>query len=373
MTPMIQRRKLIANSSFFAASVSLPNFGRAAQHRLGLSLPLSGTQAEVAKDLMTGYELALRAAGGNVTLKVLDDSGSPEKAAKNVEALGLDPQVIGLSGIVGTPHAQLALPVAVKFGLPVVGIRSGAAALRDGRDGVYHLRASFEDELNKIAGMCDGAGYKRVLIIYSEDSFGKGSNEHLISRLKSLGINETISYPVDRNGEKMDKQLDAVGGVIKKSTIGTAVVLLMITQPMVRALKVLRENYHSLSPTFAMSFVAGNLVIGSRDPSLSGLGVVAAFPPANAINESLIVQYKKDFAEFGSLNLAESPTVFEGYLYGSVFMKAIAETASRQALVSKLNKGVTFAGQEFKFNDKKVGFSYLKILYKNSNDGRFRV
>ena len=133
---MLNRRHILTTASVLAASVTLPEFVFGAEPVLGLTLPMTGAQAEVAKDLLAGHETALKAVGGPLVLRVLDDGFTPEKTAKNVDILASDPQVIGISGIVGAPNAQLALPVAVRMGLPVVGIRSGASSLRDGREGL---------------------------------------------------------------------------------------------------------------------------------------------------------------------------------------------------------------------------------------------
>ena len=213
---MLNRRHILTTASVLAASVALPKFAFAAEPVIGLSLPITGAQAEIAKDLLAGYEKALKAVNGPLVLRVLDDGIAPETTAKNMETLAADPQVIGISGIVGTPNAQAALPVAVRLGLPVVGIRSGASSLRDGQDGVFHLRASYEDELDKIAAMCAGAGLKKIVIVHSDDSFGKGTMAHLKTKLESLGVSIISSNPVNRNGEKMGGALSRAGADVKK-------------------------------------------------------------------------------------------------------------------------------------------------------------
>lgn len=198
---------------------------------LGVTLPLSGVQAEVAKDLETGYRLAAATAG--FSLKVVDDASSPEKVAENVRQMAADPNVLALSGIVGTPHAQAGLAAAKAGGLPVVGIRSGAQFLRNGDPSVFHLRASYEDELDKMVTFCQGVGLKRMAILYSEDSFGTSSRDHLIGRLKAAGIEVVSQVGVERNGANVAQAAAKVAESAKSDF--TAIALLLIVKPMLAA------------------------------------------------------------------------------------------------------------------------------------------
>ena len=312
---MIQRRSILKTACLAIPSVvACPLY--AAQDKelaIGLSLPLTGPQAEVAKDLLAGYELAVKSTGSKLRLKVLDDESSPEKTAANMTVFAASPEVIVVSGIVGTPHAQAALPVLAQAGIPVVGIRSGASILRSGQPGVYHLRASFEDELDKVARTCQGAGINNLIIVYSDDSFGKSSKAHLTQKVDSLGMKIMSSYAVNRNGEKMSEALELVGADVKRFNVAVAVVLLLIAKPMVQAAQELRINHHVLMPTYALSFVATRSLMNSTEKALSGLGLVTAFPLARTIENPLAHQFKTDIKNFNAMELSESLTAIEGY------------------------------------------------------------
>lgn len=367
----MQRRTLL---SFAAAAALHATVTQAAPTKgtekiIGLSLPLSGVQAEVGKDLEQGYRLALKANGSDYQMLVLDDAGEAARTATNVQAFVGNSNVIAMSAIVGTPHAQAAIPVATAGGLPIVGIRSGAKSLRDGRSGVYHLRSSYEDELDAIARMCSGMGLKAVGIIHSADSFGEGSRKHLVAALNAKGIAALPPMPVQRDGSDIPLVAAKCAAAVSVQDTTAGVVLLMISKPMSDAAKELREKHKILLPIIAMSFTATKSITSDVIPHLSGLGLVSAFPiPATSISE-LSRQFRRDCDKHGVPELKGTLTAFEGYFYASVLLKTGAQ--SRAEVVQKMNAGVRIVDQLVKPDIQMVGYRYLEVVMKTS-DGKLR-
>lgn len=345
------------------------SFAKGQDKVIGLSLPLSGNQAEVARDLQLGYGLALKAAGSDLQLLVLDDGGDATRTATNVQALASNPNVLVLSGVVGTPHAQQALPIAAKAGLPVIGIRSGAKSLRDGRAGVFHLRSSFEDELDKIANMCAGAGLQTVGIIHSDDSFGKGSREHLVGALKAKGVEVLAPMPVARDGTNLSAVAAQCASAVSLKDKAAGVVLLMIAKPMTDTTKALREVHKIALPIFTMSFVATRSFSTEATPYLTGLGLVSAFPIPQTSYSDASKQFRRECIKADMPEIAGSLTAYEGYFYGSVIALLGAQT--REQMVQKMQAGVRFADQAIKPDASKVAYHYLEIVRKSA-DGKLK-
>ncbi|UUZ66563.1 ABC transporter substrate-binding protein (plasmid) [Polaromonas sp. P1-6] len=272
--------------------------------------------------MLAGYQMAMQASGGRLALKVLDDESKPEKAAQNIKLLAADPSMLAVSGIVGTPHAQASLPVALQYELPIVGIRSGAQSLRNGKEGVYHLRATFEDELDKVAKMCKGGGLSKVAILYSNDSFGTSSRDHLVARLKELGLDATAAVAVERNGENLAQAAEKIAQAVTQTNAATGIALLLISKPMMQAATLLREKHKLIMPLFAMSFVATKGLTVSENPAFIGLGLVTAFPLPRSNPGKLATQYRTDALQAKQGDLIESLTAFEGYFYGSVIAES---------------------------------------------------
>lgn len=368
----MRRRTLVSLATL--AVVTHAAFGQSAWSKgneriIGLSLPLTGVQAEVGKDLEQGYRLALKASGSEYQLQVLDDGGEAPRTATNVQAFVGNTNVIAMSAIVGTPHAQAAIPIATDGGLPIVGIRSGAKFLRKGQSGVFHLRSSYEDELDAIARMCDGMGLKSVAIIHSADSFGEGSRKHLVEALQNKGIVALPPMPVQRDGSNIPDVTAKCAEAVSVKDMPTGVVLLMISKPMSDAAKELRLKHKILLPIIAMSFTATKSVTSDVIPHLSGLGLVSAFPiPATSISE-LSRQFRRDCDKHGVPDLKGSLTAFEGYFYATAVIKTGAQ--SRTEVVQKMNAGVRIVDQLVKPDSQMVGYRYLEVVMKSS-DGKLR-
>lgn len=369
---MKRRHLLVAASAAAATSTtSWASPGRV----LGLSLPLTGVQAEVARDLALGYQLALDAASSDLTLMILDDESKPDLTAANIRRFASDRSVMVVSGIVGTPHAQAAIPLAHKAGLPVVGIRSGANVLRTGGPGVFHLRSSFEDELTKVVDQCKGAGFEKMVLLYSNDSFGTGSRDHMLKTMELAGMGVLASIPVERNGSNIASACDEAAKTLRASTVPTGVALLLIANPMVRAATELRQTHKIALPIFAMSFVATRDIATVPNAALAGLGVVDAFPIPWSSRLPLAMQFRANAVRMARPEALRSLTTFEGYFYGTVIAHARAASigGGREALVKALHAGVSFDGISIRFDDKLVGHRFLEVVRKGTHDGLLRA
>lgn len=347
------------------------------QHiRVGLSLPLVGVQAEVAKDLQRGYELAAEYAakrdGLTMSFAIADDGSKPDNVAKNMALFAKDPTIAVASGIVGTPHAKAGLPVALQGGLPVVGIRSGAEELRTAAAGLYHLRASFNDELARMLRYCNGAGVRTLKVIYSDDDFGKASFAFVKDNVEKFGVKLVAGVAAKRNGDDIgDRTADAVG---PQSTHADGLLLLLIADPMQRALNQARNVHNYYNPAFCMSFCATREVALKKDRWIGGLAMYSAFPiarqmpgvaMARAFHESAMASKDPD--------IAVSLSAFEGFFYGTTIARAAVRSrgdTTRAALVDALNRtppAIDLGGIPVAFDKDRVGYKHLQLAYKGGS------
>ncbi|AKJ28818.1 hypothetical protein AAW51_2127 [Caldimonas brevitalea] len=334
---------------------------------------MEGVQSEVARDLLTGYQLAFDRAEDeyDFRLRVLveEDRSNPALTARNIEAFAKDRTILASTGIVGTPHAEACLPIAEEAGLPIIGIRSGAETLRKASTTVFHLRASYEAEITRMLEMVRGAGLSRVSVLYSDDSFGQAALHHLEREAVRLQLAIHRSVAADRNGGDVRERTATL-----LATPGAhGLILLMITRPMLSALEFARNEHSFLGPIFAMSFVANRQVGSSPMKVATGLGMVSAFPLPRVAREALAADFRQ--LAMGRDGLAESLTAFEGFFYGSTIASALflSKAQSREDLLSWLERRpLNVGGLGVLFDEKRVGFRHLQVVYK-SNDGTLRI
>lgn len=129
----------------------------AADIRIAVQAPLTGTYAGMGQEIRNGVQLAvedfagaLTAKGYNVSLVVYDDQGQVDTAAWNAARLGRDSAVLG---VVGHLNASQIIPAAsqyIKFDLPYIVPASSNAALSDSK--LHARRFIGRDDVQGVAG-----------------------------------------------------------------------------------------------------------------------------------------------------------------------------------------------------------------------------
>lgn len=375
---MIGRRSALRA---LVASPAVLHFGTSramSRTRIGLSLPLTGVQGTVANELLAGYQLAAKRAelkgAGAFELVIEDDRSEADRTRANIEAFGRDPRIVATSGVVGTPHAKVAIPAARVAGLPIVGLRSGASELRDGGQFVYHLRASFEGELS-LAVQTLSAVHRRIAILASDDAFGRASAAHTLAEAKRLGFEITATVFAQRNGGDVRERAEQVVAANRGTT---AVFVLLITKPAIEAVRVLRARSF-LGVIYTMSFTAG-AELGKAGPDVyRGLGLVAAFPLPRSAADEISEEFRAAATAASRPDLIESITAAEGYWYMRAISQAVEQaegrvSTTRQGLLAALEsqKGVALGSERIAFDSKRVGRRYLRAGHFDA-DGRLRV
>lgn len=361
------RRRTLLYGAAASLAVATGSVRANTKVRVGLPLPFTGVQSEVANDLRAGYEMAFNQAaelGVSVEPIWADDLAQPEQTARLVEQFAKDRSFIATTGIVGTPHAKAAVPRAVVGGLPVVGLRSGALELRDGTRGVYHLRASYTDELTSMVKVINGAGLERLAVVYSNDSFGTASAQHVEKVAASLGVTLVSNEPAERSGSDIAA---AVAKAVDREKRATALLLLVLEGPMLKAVEHARKSMSFLNPVFCMSFCATRRLAEATDQHLVGLGLVSAFPLPRTDLTALAERFRRVARDWHRPGVINSLTAFEGFLYGSVLFTAMARAKepSRTGLMEALGAPQDVGGIRVAFDARFVGYRYLQLLYKS--------
>lgn len=378
---MLRRRSLITLPLAMAGSaLAVPSLVHSASRPapspsakfIGLSLPLTGVQSSVGNEMREAYEISLNASGNPFKFKVLDDQSNADTCAENIKAFAADAGVIAASGIVGTPHALACAPIAASAGLPLVGIRSGARALRNGDNSIWHLRASFEEEITFMVRDAKGRGEGGMVVVYSDDAFGKSSRDFMLLEMKRLGVKEILTIAVDRDGKQVSEVCAKIRGSLSGLKDMPAIALLMITKPMIAATKELRLAHKLISPILAMSFTANTAVTSEQDTGLAGLGIITAYPLPRTNLSPASIQFRQEVTEAGKAHLVESLTAYEAWFYGKT-LAALAGAETREQVSLRLSRLTTVAEitQPISFDGAKVGYRYLGMAYK-STTGKLR-
>ena len=182
----------------------------------GQSAAFSGLAEGLGTDMRHGITAAFleanRAGGVHgrlIELRSLDDSYEPEAAIANTLRLIEQEQVFALIGAVGTPTSRSATPVARSHGVPYVAPFTGAAFLRDAETlgNVINLRASYNQETEKMVAELTGVGIERIAVMYQDDSFGQAGYQGALLALGRRGMEPVAVGLYPRNTEAVKTAL----------------------------------------------------------------------------------------------------------------------------------------------------------------------
>lgn len=202
----MNRREFIGAAG--AALLTAPNFGSAADSRivLGQSVALTGPAQELGKEMRLGASVwfdHVNSHGGiggrRIELRTLDDGYDPARAEANTRRFIAD-GVFALFGYVGTPTSLAAKPVFSEAGMPFVAPFTGAEALRTPVNPlIFHVRASYYDETEKLVEFFTSLGQKRIAVFYQNDSYGNAGLDGVVQALKRRNLAPVAKATVERN------------------------------------------------------------------------------------------------------------------------------------------------------------------------------
>jgi len=140
--------------------------------------------------------------GRAIELRARDDQYDASLAAENTRSFVEEDEVFALIAYVGTPTSAAALPIFTQARVPFFGPLTGAEALRDPFNHyVFNVRASFNDETERIVEQLLSTGGKSIAVFYQYDSYGQAglaSVEQALGRRRiSLAARAAVGRSAD--------------------------------------------------------------------------------------------------------------------------------------------------------------------------------
>jgi ABC-type branched-subunit amino acid transport system substrate-binding protein len=179
---------------------------------------LSGPAAQLGIQMRNGIKSYLdnvNARGGvhgrKLELVSEDDRYEPAVAPGASKKLIEEHRVFALLGYVGTPTGVVHLPVVTQAKVPLVGMFTGAEALRVPHNRyVFHVRASYYDETEKIVEQVVSTGGRKISVFYQNDAYGEAGRKGTELALERRKMKIHSSGTVERNTVKVDAAAKAI-------------------------------------------------------------------------------------------------------------------------------------------------------------------
>lgn len=306
--------------------------------RIGQSAVFSGVAQDFGIDYRAGILLAFARAnkaggvlGRKLELVSYDDAYDPKRTADNTLKLIDVDQVFALMGYVATGNLVAALPLAEKSGVPMFAPLVGTSSFRTTFNPLlFHVRASYEQELRKIINHLATLGIRDIAVVYQNSAFGKSNMETCIQIAQSLSVAVKQTLPMDITATDAKTQTAAL-----IAAPPGAVVMVMAG----RMVEVFLADYRagkSAAPIYTLSVGITDAAGSAKrlNGKLEGVVTASIVPGIHQTRFAVVVDYQQDRADFALA--IDSATALEGYIAGRVFTEGLrraGKALSRESFV----------------------------------------
>ncbi len=342
---------------------------------IGQSAPLSGSNAEIGKDIREGalaYFKKVNDAGGvngkAIELVTLDDKNDRKVAGANAVKLVNENNVVALFGFASATLSMDAMPIVKEKRVPFFAPFTGADAIHKQGPYVFVMRASYADELVKILEHWKGLGADRVTVVHYDDEIGN-QNFATVERLMKGAGKQAVSVKLKRNAAVEAAQVEAV--IKSDPQVIVATTLYGNTAQLLKGLREAKRPYNVTS----LSFVGPSQLAKAAGADAAGVSVAGVVPPPSKMLVPVIKECNEAIKKAGLAEL--NYTNLEACIAAKVLVEAL-KRAGRDPSRESLYKALTGIGQYdaggyvVSFGpDDRHGSSYVELAVINRN-GQFR-
>jgi len=254
--------------------------------------------------------------GRKVQLLAFDDGYDPDKAPACFRRMTKE-GVFALGFFVGTPTAQVYLPMAEQEKIPVIGLFTGAQMLYEPlKHYVINVRASYYDETREQVEKLWGIDRRKIAVIYQDDAFGKAVLDGVKLALEKHNSSPLALGTFARNTLDVDQGLNTVMAARPQ-----AVVVVGPYSPVAAIVK--KAHAAGWRPLFlTVSFVGTEEFIKEAGPDAEGTIITQVVPPYDRLDYPTVELYRKDLAKY----YPDTPPSFvslEGFVDAMVLVEGL--------------------------------------------------
>ena len=368
------RRHLLQATA--AAALGAPALVRAQSEpwRIGQTAALTGPLAFPFVEMNKGIAAAFKEVndrggidGRPVEFFSLDDGGAPEKAAENTVTLLKKDQVFSMFACGGTTSVMGALKVLGEAKVPLIAPATGSDALRTFNPLVFHTRASYAQELAKIARQLSSTGFTKLAVGYFDNPFGKATLAAFEAAARATNNTQWKPFLVQETPEGIEK---AVQEIVQFQP--NALMSLAIGASGIPFYKALRQRIKA--PAFSISFLGSRPLLAALGEAAAGITVAQVVPNPTNPAIPVVKAYQDAIKKLGGVDIGYSS--LEGYVNARILIEALrraGRSATREKFVEALHsmRPYDMGGFEVRYgpNDHE-GTDFVELTYFNGE--RFR-
>ncbi len=305
-----------------------------------------------------------------------DDQYQVDETVRNVRELVERDAAVVLVGGSGTANNEALLneKVLANSNIAMVGPRTGSASLRQPFNPyIFHMRASYAQEVDKAIGYFMTINAKKIGIVYQDDAFGKDGLLAAKLALKHIGAEPSMVARYERNSTHVE---DAVKSVMADKP--QAVLLLTTTAPTAAFVKLYR-NAGGTAHLMALSVNDADAIVKLIGLEVAhGLTITTVFPSLSRIDYPIVKEFQQALNRFGPPGAQASQVSFEGYLVARVIVEALKNSGENPTRAQVLRSLGTLGSKDFggfrvDFGpNMRAGSNYVDISFIGRNGNLLR-
>lgn len=368
------RRSVIQAAAL--AAVGIPTWATAQSEnwRIGQSAPFVGPLAYPFIESRRGIAAAFKEVndkggidGRMVELFSMDDGGDPAKAAENTKKLIEKDQVFCMFAGGGTASVMGSLKVSMPAKVPQIAPGSGSDALRAFNPLIFHTRASYSQELNKIAKQLSSTGFTKIAIPYFDDPFGKSALATFEAAAKLYKNTDWKPFLVENSAEGVKRAVDEIVAFQPTALMSFAIGPLGV--PM---FKELRSRIKATA--FAISFLGSKPLMEALGEAAVGLTVAQVVPHPRYSALPVVQAYQVALKKLDGTEPNYSS--LEGYINGRILLEGLRRTGrngNREKLIEAMQtmRPYDLGGFEVSYSPTNhIGSDFVELSYYNGEKYR---
>lgn len=292
---------------------------------IGQSAVFSGPVADTGNHYRAGIELCfdkVNKAGGvngrKLELTALDDAYDPKRTAANTHTLIEQNKVFALIGYTATANLIAAMPIAEAAKVPVFAPLVGTTSFRQKHNHyLFHVRASYQNELSRIAQQLSVVGSDNVAVVYQDSAFGKSNLDTLLPLLQAqkLKVAKTLPMAIDASSAA------DIATQITQTNAGAVIMIMAgkMSEVLIRDLKA--AGVGSTIYTISVGIVDAKGAATRLNGALRGVVTASIVPSPRLERYGIVKEYRQAIASSGAK--IDNYTVLEGYIAAKVFVEGL--------------------------------------------------
>jgi branched-chain amino acid transport system substrate-binding protein len=173
--------------------------------RVGMIASLSGSQAQIGRDLRDGALLAIDGINegwkdkeARIEVTVADDSGRPEQAKDAASRLIEHEQVDLLFGLADSDCALAVMPIVNQAEVPMLTLATHAGLTQPSQKWIFRGNISDDDQSKILVDLLwDRLPEKKIALLYEDSAYGRSAASAQAKRVRRYGLEPVaeVSYP----------------------------------------------------------------------------------------------------------------------------------------------------------------------------------